>query len=248
MALWLVGAGAASAQDDDVLVFAAASLGQALEVAATAFHQDTGVDVRVSAAASSVLARQVTQGAPADIFVSADAAWMDVLVQGGDVDAGSVSILATNRLVLVGSRRRGAVAPIDLGDAVALRSAIGSERLALALTAAVPAGRYAQAALAHLGVWEDLAPQVVETDNVRTALALVGTGAAPFGIVYATDAVADPRVAVAGVFPAESHPPIVYPAGLVGLDPKDAARAFLRYLLSDAGQRILRDAGFGGRG
>ncbi len=221
----------------EITVFAAASLKTAMDRLAPAYEAETGDRVTAVLAGSSALARQIQRGAPADVFVSANVAWMDVLEEEGLIAAESRRALLGNRLVLVAP---GAAAPLDLG---ALPEALGEGRLAMALVEAVPAGIYGRAALVSLGLWEALAPRVAQADNVRAALALVATGAAPYGIVYATDAAAEPRVSVAATFPAASHPPIVYPAAVVaGGDP--AAGAFLDWLAGGAAREVFAGLGF----
>jgi molybdate transport system substrate-binding protein len=217
-----------AAASDRVTVFAAASLKTALD----AIKADHGGDITLSYAGSSALARQIERGAPADIFISANAAWMDALDAQGHIVGGSRRDLLGNRLVLVASE------PVS-GNPGAL---IGSSRLAMALVDAVPAGIYGRAALTHLGLWDRLGGQVVQTDNVRAALALVALGEVPFGIVYATDAAAEPRVHVAHVFGAATHPPITYPAAL--LRDGAAARDFLDHLSGPKAQAIFAAHGF----
>ena len=226
-----------------VSVFAAASLKESFDEAARAYEREAGAPVKVTCAASSALARQIEQGAPADVFVSADLDWMDYLQQRALVDAGSRRNLLGNTLVLI--------APVDAkGGPVALRRGIdlrprlGEGRLALGLTASVPAGKYARAAFEHFGVWTQLAPRVAETENVRAALMLVARGEAPLGVVYASDARAEPRVRVLATFPANAHPPIVYPvAHLKNARHPDAA-AFVRWLGSRNAGAIFRRHGF----
>lgn len=228
----------------EVVVFAAASLGAAITEVAERYTAETGQPVVVSAAGSSVLARQIELGAPAAIFVSADEAWTAYL-RDGAAKVGSDTIIARNRLVLIAHPRAWAH-PISPVTASALRAALGDARIAVALTDAVPAGRYAQAALEHFDLWDDLRGALVEAGNVRAALALVATGAAPFGIVYATDALAEPRVAVIATFPEASHGEIRYPAVLIGARPSAEAVAFQAYLQSPAAQAVFAAHGFRG--
>lgn len=234
VALVLAGPPVAAAE---ITVFAAASLKTAMDRLAPLYEAETGDTAVVALAGSSALARQIQRGAPADVFVSANAAWMDVLEAEGRIVPGSRRDLLGNRLVLVAT---GAAAPLDLAD---LPRALGQGRLAMALHQAVPAGIYGRAALETLGLWDELAPRVAQADNVRAALALVAAGAAPYGIVYATDAAAEPRVSVVATFPAASLPPIVYPAALVaGADP--AAAAFLDWLEGPEAGAVFADLGF----
>jgi len=234
--------GAPSARADSLTVFAAASLKNALDEIGETYERQTGTGIVMSFAGSSVLARQIRHGAPADIFISANPDWMDLLEQDGLIDADSRFDLTGNTLVMIAS---GAEAPaIDLTGDPALDALIGDDRLAMALVDAVPAGIYGKAALQSLGQWDAVSAKIAQTDNVRTALALVATGAAPLGIVYATDAGAEDGVSVVGAFPAGSHPPIVYPAAAV----KDAARPetarFLAFLREPASRAIFARHGF----
>lgn len=232
----------ARAQSDDAtLVFAAASLKNALDAIVDDYSKATGETVTVSYAGSSALAKQIEAGAPADIVFSADLDWMDHLARSNAIAASSRVTLLGNDIVLI--------APVasDMNVAIApnfpLAAALGEGKLAMALTASVPAGKYGKAALESLGVWESVAPNVVEAENVRAALALVSRGEAALGIVYATDAKADPGVKVVGIFPADSHPPILYPVALTATA-KPAARAFLGYLLSPAAKPRFEAEGF----
>ena len=231
-------ASSAAAQRQAPLVLAASSLQEAFEAAADAWARAGHPRPVLAFAASSALARQVRSGAPAELFASADEAWMDVLAREGRVVAGTRADFAGNRLVVV--------APLRSGVRLTVRT-LGAELakgpVALADPAAVPAGRYGRAALERLGAWRIMEPHVVRAENVRAALALVERGAAPYGIVYATDARASAAVRVAGVFPLGSHPPIRYPiARLKGGGAE--AEGFRRFLLSARGQAILRRHGF----
>lgn len=213
---------------ETVTVFAAASLANALEEIETAFETETGHDLVVSLAGSSALARQIQQGAPADVFISASVDWMDAIEADGLVEPGTRADLLGNTIVLIGF---GPQEPRSIDAGLDLPALLDGGRLAMALVDAVPAGIYGREALTSLGLWEAVAPRVAQSDNVRAALALVATGEAPFGIVYATDAAAEPSVGIVGTFPPGSHPPIVYPAaGIAGrvAAPQDAFLAFLR--------------------
>ncbi|SLN52503.1 Molybdate-binding periplasmic protein precursor [Roseivivax jejudonensis] len=231
---------------DTVTVFAAASLGPALEEAAALWEDETGHDVTVAAAGSSVLARQIAQGAPADLYVSASPDWMDWTEGQGVIDVESRRVLMTNALVLVGHGGL-RIAPVPMSPEFDIPARLGEEgRLAMALVDAVPAGLYGRQALTWLGQWEALAPRVAQADNVRAALALVALGEAPLGVVYATDARAEPRVHVAGTFPPESHDPIVYPGAVIaGADSPEAAGALLDWLAGPAAQAVFARHGFG---
>ena len=196
-----------------VLVFAAASLGDVLEEVDRAFTQHTGIAVQASYAASSVLAKQIEAGAPADIFFSADLAWVDYLEQRSLLKPGSRHDVLGNDLVLIAPSGR--TLQLKIAPGFDLAGALGEGgRLALADPDSVPAGRYANAALSKLGVWDSVAGRLVRAENVRAALAYVARGEAPLGIVYGTDARAEKRVRVVDVFPADTYPPITYPVAL----------------------------------
>lgn len=227
---------------DTVTLFAAASLTTALAEIEVGFEAATGHDLVVSLAGSSALAQQIRQGAPADIFISASSDWMDVIAADGLIEPGGRVDLLGNSLVLIAHGRD--AAPVALGPDGDLAARLGAGRLAMALVDAVPAGIYGKAALVHLGLWDAVAAQVAQTDNVRTALALVALGEAPMGIVYATDANAAEDVTIIATFPPESHPPIVYPlADLVGRD-TPAEAAFITYLGSDPARAAFARQGF----
>lgn len=222
-----------------VTVFAAASLKSALDELATAYANP----VQISYAGSSTLARQIQHGAPADLFISANTAWMDVLEEDGLIVAASRRTLLTNRLVLIGGPDVDGDLTIEPGFDLA--GALGQEHLAMALVDAVPAGIYGAAALRSLGIWEQVAPKIAQTDNVRAALMLVILGEAPYGIVYATDAAASPDVRVVGTFPANSHPPIRYPAARTSGANPAPAQAFLDFLGTPEAGEIFQKHGFG---
>ncbi|MFY0312598.1 molybdate ABC transporter substrate-binding protein [Leisingera sp. D0M16] len=225
-----------------ITVFAAASTKTALDEAAAAYQAGTGRSVTISYAGSPALARQIQLGAPADVFISANPGWMDVLQQEGLVDPASRLDLLANRLVLIAHGNDSA--PLDLA-AADLGGLLGEGRLAMALTDAVPAGIYGKAALTALGHWTAVAPKVAQTANVRAALALVASGEAPMGVVYATDAGAGSNVSVIAVFPEGSHPPIVYPAAAVAGGNSEEAKAFLEYMRSPEAREIFLRHGFG---
>ncbi|MEX3015151.1 molybdate ABC transporter substrate-binding protein [Gymnodinialimonas hymeniacidonis] len=224
---------------EDVTVFAAASLAGPLDEIAEAFEQDSGHDVTLVYAGSSALARQVAAGAPADIVILANEAWMDHLDAENAITRNTRRTLLTNRLVLIGSWHLSE--PLALHD---LPDALGARRLAMALTEAVPAGIYARQALEEAGLWEALAPQVVETDNVRAAQMLVAIGAAGFGIVYATDVAEERRVSVLAQIPEDLHAAIRYPAALTP-GASTAGQAFFDYLDGPIAQATFSGAGFG---
>ncbi|BBK36477.1 molybdate ABC transporter substrate-binding protein [Allostella sp. ATCC 35155] len=225
----VIASGPARAQD--VVVFAAASMKNALDDAVAAWRGRGRAAVKVSYAASPALARQIEQGAPASVFLSADRDWMDHVAKAGLIRAGSRSDLLANAIVLVAPRDSKARGPVGRGmDLAAMLGADG--RLAVGQVASVPAGKYAKAALENLGLWPQVQNRLAQTENVRAALLLVSRGETPLGIVYATDAAADTsRVRVVGAFPADSHPPIIYPIALTR-DAVPAAEGFLAWLRS----------------
>lgn len=219
-----------AAAQTPVTVFAAASLTDALRALARHWQARGHPAPRFSFAASSALARQIEQGAPADLFLSADEPWMDYVQQRNlIVDATRVSPIG-NALVLVAPAD--AARPLTLARGTDLAALLGPRgRIATGDPAHVPVGRYAQAALSWMGQWDAIAPRLARADNVRAALLLVERGEAPLGIVYATDAAVSPGVRVVGTFPGESHPPITYPFALTRRAQGDAqARALLAFL------------------
>lgn len=221
----------------DITVFAAASLAETMKRLAADYRKQSGKDVAVSLAASSVLARQIEASAGADVFVSADEAWMDYLDRKGLLARGTRKNLLGNRLVLIAPAGSPAIAL----TAGAIRGALKNGRLAIADPATVPAGKYGREALTRIGAWDGLA--LAPAENVRVALAYVARGEAPLGIVYATDAKAEAKVRVAAVFPESSHTPIRYPAALTR-DAKPEARGFLDYLSSPGARMVFTAGGF----
>lgn len=232
----------ASAQSGNVLVFAAASLKEALDGVAAQWRKETGKTAVISYAASSALARQIENGAPSDMFISADLDWMDYVASKSLIKAGTRSNLLGNRIVLVAPKA--STATVRIEPNFPLASLLGSGRLALADVNAVPAGKYAKASLDKLGVWASVEGKVAQSENVRAALLLVSRGEAPFGIVYQTDAAADPGVKVVGVFPENTHPQIIYPVALTARTAKPDAAAFLAYLQSPAARPLFAAQGF----
>jgi molybdate transport system substrate-binding protein len=228
---------------DDVVVFAAASMKNALDDVVASYQEKTGKTVKVSYEASSTLAKQIEQAAPADIFLSADLDWMKYLADRKLIVPETQKTLLGNEIVLVAPKD--STASVTLApnvDLLALLSADG--KLAMANTDSVPAGKYGKAALTKLGVWDAVAGRVVQADNVRAALAFVSRGEAPLGVVYATDANADKGVRVIGVFPADTHPPIVYPVALTASSTNPDAKDFLAYLESNAARPAYEKQGF----
>lgn len=231
------------AMADEVVVFAAASMKTALDKVATAFQAETGNHVLISYGGSGALAKQIIEGAPADVFISAASNWMDEVEKAGLIAAGQRVDLLGNRLVLVAHDKNAPA--VEIGPGLDLVTMLGSEgRLSMAQVASVPAGQYGKAALETLGLWDGIAPRVVQTENVRAALALVASGETPLGIVYATDAQADSTVSVIGRFPEGSHPPIRYPAALLAEAGDAADLAFFQALSAPAAQEIFASQGF----
>ncbi|MGH6968702.1 MAG: molybdate ABC transporter substrate-binding protein [Stellaceae bacterium] len=222
-------------------VFAAASLKNALDAAVAAYQVKSGDMVRISYAASSALARQIEAGAPADIFISADLKWMDELQAKDLIETKSRRNLLGNELVLVAPAGSGT--KIALAPGVDLLSHLKNGPLAMADPAAVPAGIYGKAALTTLGVWNSVKAKVARAQDVRAALRLVARGEAPLGVVYRTDAVAEPGVEVAGVFPPSSYPPVTYPAALVAHGQLRASY-LLDFLCSLAARHYFEQQGF----
>jgi molybdate transport system substrate-binding protein len=233
---------ATPAAAQEVMVFAAASLKNALDAVSAAWQAETGKRATISYAASSALAKQIEQGAPADVFVSADLDWMAYLADRGLIRDGTEVRLLGNRIVLVAPADSTAAAEIAPGFDLA--GLLGDGRLAMANVDAVPAGRYGKAALEALGAWASVEDRVAQAENVRAALALVSTGEAPLGIVYQTDAAADPGVRVLGIFPDDAHPPIVYPAAETAESDSPDAGAFLAFLQTRTAADLFEAQGF----
>jgi len=227
---------------EPVTIFAAASLKDAMDQIAKDYQADTGKTLTVSLASSSALARQIEQGAPADIFISADLQWMDELAKKDLIDTASRRNLLGNALVLVA---HDPAAQLTLAKGADLAGALGDGHLAMGMVESVPAGIYGKTALTSLGLWDSVKDKVAQADSVRAALALVSTGEAPFGVVYSTDAAADKDVTVAGVFPEDSHPPIIYPIALTkDADDDGDAKAALAYLEGPKAKADFEAKGF----
>jgi molybdate transport system substrate-binding protein len=236
------GTAPAAAQGRDVLVFAAASLKNALDEISAQWQRESGKKAAISYAASNTLIKQIEQGAPADIFISADLDWMDYGQQKGLIKPDTRSNLLGNRLVLVAPKDPNVSANIQPGfDLAAL---LKGGRLAMGNVDAVPAGKYGKAALEKLGAWDGVKDRIAQAESVRAALLLVARGEAPLGIVYQTDAASDPTVKIVGTFPENTHPPIIYPVALT----KDAtgaeALAFLNFLRSAVARAAFERQGF----
>jgi molybdate transport system substrate-binding protein len=224
-----------------IVVFAAASLSDALQETARAYERKTGQTITPSFAASSALARQIEAGSPADLFISADEEWMDYLAKHQLINAGSRKDLLSNRLILIAPAS--STVKLKIASGFALAAALGAGRLALADPDSVPAGRYARAALTSLKVWDTVTGKLAPAENVRAALAFVARNEAPLGIVYETDALREREVRVVDTFPADSHPPIVYPIALTA-QAKSAAAGFVEFLQGAQGMEIFSRHGF----
>lgn len=231
-----------TAAAEEITVFAAASLTNAMTGIEEKFEAATGHDVIVSLGGSSALARQIQQGAPANIFISAHPDWMDVLEADGLIEDRTRFDLLTNSIVLIASGTQAAT--VEIGPDMDFAGLLGDGRLAMALVDAVPAGIYGKAALQSLGQWDDVEARVAQTKNVRAALALVALGEAPYGIVYATDAQAEDGVTVVAHLPAETHPPIVYPAAGIAGRGGPGADAFLSFLRGPTAREAFESEGF----
>lgn len=225
-----------------VNVFAAASLKTALDDIATVWKTQSGKEIVATYGSSGTLAKQIAKAAPADIFISADLAWMDDVAKKNLIKPDSRKNLVGNTLVLVGAA--GTDLKIDLAKDSNLAASLGGEKLAVGDVKSVPAGKYAKAALENLGLWSSVEPNLVMQENVRSALALVARGEARLGIVYGSDAVAEPKVKVLADFPEASHTPIVYPAAVIAASSNPDAEAFLAFLFSREAQLIFEKNGF----
>jgi molybdate transport system substrate-binding protein len=223
-----------------VVVFAAASLKTALDDLATEWQGETGRVARISYAGTPALARQIEQGAPADVFISADRDWMDYLARRALVR--EPRPLLANRLVLVAPVA--STVELKLGPGAPLVAALGEGRLAVANVDSVPAGRYAKVALDSLGLWPQVAKRLVQSTDVRAALRLVARGEAPLGIVYATDAKAEPKVRIVDIFDQETHPTILYMMAAVAESSNPDGEAFLAFLRTASARRIFEREGF----
>jgi len=232
----------AHAQGRDLLVFGAASLKNALDDADAQYQRDVGHKIVVSYGASPALAKQIENGAPADIFISADLDWMDYVAGRKLIKPETRFNLLGNKLVLI--------APADskvnltIGPNFPLAQTLGNDRLAMADPAAVPAGKYGKAALEALGVWSSVAGKIAPAQDVRATLLLVSRGEAPLGIVYQTDAAADKGVKIIGAFPAQTHPPIIYPIAVTSTSINPGAAAYIGFLKSPAAKPAFEKQGF----
>ena len=239
----LLAASVSLAQAATVTVFAAASLKESMDEQARQFEARSGDKVVVSYAASNALAKQIEAGAPADLFISADLDWMDYLDQRHLLAPNTRVTLLRNTLVLVAPAA--SKVNLKIAPGFALAATLGSEKLSMANPDSVPAGKYGKSALEALAVWSAVEKQVARTDNVRAALALVSRGEAALGVVYSTDAFADKGVRIVDTFPANTHPPIVYPAAVLANSTAPSAKTLLDFLRSPAAGATWQKYGFG---
>lgn len=242
LALLIGGIEPAAAQSRPPVVFAAASLKTALDELNGQWQRDAAKKAVISYAASPALARQIEQGAPADLFISADLDWMDYLQQRNLIRPETRGNLVGNRIVLIAAKDSGVTARLAPG--VDLAALLAGGRLAMADVRSVPAGKYGKAALEALQLWAPVKDRVAQAENVRAALVLVSRGEAPLGIVYQTDATADPNVRIVDTFPKDTHPPVVYPVALTAGSTNPDARGFLDYLKSAAARVAFEKQGF----
>ena len=234
-------ASAAQPQQPEILVYAAASLTNAMQQIGADYQKTAHVVVTTSFDASSTLARQIEQGARADVFFSADTDWMDYLQKRNLIQPGTRKNLLGNALVLIAPAQ--SQIQLTIGPHFALAAALNGGRLATGDPDSVPVGRYARAALTNLGVWDQVSPLIARAENVRTALLYVARGETPLGIVYRSDALIEKRVRVVDTFPASSHPPIVYPIALTQ-SAQGAAAAFISYLTGPRAHKVFVKYGF----
>ncbi|MES5100436.1 molybdate ABC transporter substrate-binding protein [Agrobacterium sp. BA1120] len=227
---------------DKVTIFAAASMKNALDAANAEWAKETSNEATVSYAASSALAKQIEAGAPADLFISADLAWMDYVAGKKLIKEDTRTNLLGNRLVLVAPADK--ATPVDIKQGFDLAKLVGDGKLAMGAVDSVPAGKYGKAALEKLGVWSSVEGKVAGAESVRAALVLVSRGEAPYGIVYQTDAAADPGVKIVGTFPQDSHDPIIYPVAILSESKSPAAAAYLEFLKSAKAAPFFEKQGF----
>ncbi|MGH6815087.1 MAG: molybdate ABC transporter substrate-binding protein [Hyphomicrobiaceae bacterium] len=230
------------AQDGDLIVFAAASLKNALDAINAQWQKETGKKATISYGASPALAKQIEQAAPAQMFISADLDWMDYVAGKNLIKPDTRSNLLGNRIVLIAPKDKAQT--VDIKPGFDLAKILGDGRLAMANVDSVPAGKYGKAALEKLGIWASVSGKIAQAENVRAALLLVSRGEAPAGIVYRTDAAADPNVKIVGRFPEDTHPPIVYPIALTANATHPDAAAFLAYVKSAKAKPLFEAQGF----
>jgi len=240
--LWGAAFSPAAAQDKTLTVFAAASMKNALDDIDAAFTARTGIKVSASYAASSTLAKQIEQGAPADIFVSADTDWMDYATSRKNINEPTRVNLLGNSIVLI-APKDSRIDNVTIGSGFDLAKLAGDGKIATGDVKSVPAGKYAKAALEKLGAWTAAEPKFAMAESVRAALTLVARGEAVLGIVYSTDAKVEPGVRIVGIFPPGSHPPIIYPVAAT-TTAKPEASDYLAFLNSTAAKTIFEKYGF----
>jgi molybdate transport system substrate-binding protein len=232
-----------AAAEDTVTVFAAASMKNALDDVDVAFTKATGIKVTASYAASSALAKQIENGAPADVFVSADLKWMDYLADKKLIKPDTRMNLLGNRLVLI-APADSKLANITIAKGFDIAKLAGDGRIAVADTKAVPAGLYAKAALENLGAWAAAEPKLAQAENVRATLAFVARGETPVGIVYETDAKIEPKVKIIATFPDGSYPPVTYPVAELTTSKSAAAVKYLAFLRTQGAKAVFEKYGF----
>ena len=232
----------ATAQDKSLTVFAAASMKNALDDVDAAYTAKTGIKIVASYAASSALAKQIEQGAPADIFASADTDWMDYAIGKKNINEPTRVDLLGNSIVLI-APKDSKIDTVTIGPGLDLAKLAGDGKIATGDVKAVPVGKYAKAALEKLGAWQAAEPRFAMADSVRAALTLVARGEAALGIVYSTDAKVEPGVKIVGTFPADSHPPIIYPVAATTTAKPEAAE-YLAFLRSSSAKTIFEKYGF----
>ena len=232
-----------AAASNNLTVFAAASLRNALDEADAVFTKTTGIAVTASYEASSSLARQIEQGAPADVFISADLRWMDYAAARKLIRPDTRMNLLGNKLVLI-APKTSKLDHVDIGPGFDIAKLAGDGRIAIADVKAVPAGLYAKAALEKLGAWQAAEPKLAMAANVRAALAFVARGETPIGIVYETDAKVEPNVKIVGRFPDSSYPPVTYPVAATAASRSPVTAAYLAFLRTNAAKAIFEKYGF----
>jgi molybdate transport system substrate-binding protein len=231
-----------AAEEKTITVFAAASMKNALDEVDSLFTEQSGIKVVASYAASSSLMKQIEQGAPADVFLSADIDWMDYGIKHNLIKNDTRKDLLGNRLVLIAAKDS-KIGNVSIAPGFDLAALAGSGRIATGDVRAVPAGLYAKVALEKLGIWSSVESKIAMAENVRAALVLVARGEAPLGIVYETDAKVDPSVKIVGVFPEDSHPPIIYPVAMTK-DAKPDAAQYLAFLTTPEARAVFERYGF----
>lgn len=237
----------ASARDGQsrVIVLSAASASTVVQNIANAFSSETGIDIRLSIASSGTLARQIDQGAPADIYISASSSWIDALKASGRLDPEYIRPLMRNRLVVVTPASSPLNSLLNLSQPIAIKAALGGGRLAMGDPQHVPAGAYAMEALTNLGLWPVVRDKLALQANVRAVLAMVERGETPLGVIYATDAALTPNVKIAAIVPPKEHSPIQYTAAIVAGHSQPETRAFFAALFDPTAQQIIGEHGFG---